>query len=557
MLNTTDSSVLKAHARATHAMAATDGTHPRVAASQAITALMRHGGLYSLLDTQMMTARLTVIADALPAMLGTSSTVASFVANVSVAAQSFFQHLVQKPYTLHSNLMSHIAFPHEGVTYTSRTVEQDPAKAAKLESPELPAATTFIGQFIDHDLTMNAIDLFIDQEGDVQNTASPLIDLDSVYGPRSLLNTASNLYEPDGRTLRLAQLPVSTGGAYFDLVRDSTGQGTISDKRNDENQMILQVHLLIMRLHNKLAADFPTLTADELRREVILNWQSVLIHDHLPNVLEAETLAFLLGEIIKPDFGAFFYKPLYDLHSKTYVTSLPHEFAIAFRYGHSQLKPAYQFRQAGGFHRLFDNSLVAASNGATTDLRGHQPLPQTSVIDWDYFATTSFRGNRIDGKVTSAVFDLPESAIPDDITFIGNLIHRNLIRSQQVGLCSGEDLAEAYGLPVVPPANIEEVHEHRALFQQSPDGVFRTPLWYYVLKEAQLSGTSTTSKLGKLGSRLVGEVILGAIHWGDISVIKQTADGTWTSKVLEKLNGTPGTAVKFLDLAHYVGPQPA
>ena len=80
----------------------------------------------------------------------------------------------------------------------------------------------------------------------------------------------------------------------------------------------------------------------------------------------------------------------------------------------------------------------------TTDLRGSQVLPEEHLIDWNFFGSEKFRGNRIDGKVTSKVFDLPESAIPDDIKFIGNLVHRNLIRSSQVGLCAGEDLAAAY-----------------------------------------------------------------------------------------------------------------
>jgi len=557
MLNSSDSSVLAAHARATKAISQNNQVHPKVATSRALTAMMGHGGLYSLLDHQMMTARLTAVANALPEALGPHDTVSSFVASVGAAAQSFFQHLVQNPYTIHSNLMSYIAFPHEGVTYTPRSEENNPAEAAALESPELPAATTFIGQFIDHDLTMNAVDLFISQDGNVQNTASPLIDLDSVYGPRTLLDTVTDLYESDGRTLRLQSLPAAGGKTYFDLVRDSaTGTGSISDKRNDENQMVLQVHLLLMRVHNKLASDFPALTADELRRETILNWQSVLVNDHLPNVLEAGTLTFLLKEIAKPDFGAFFYKPLYDLHSKTYVTCLPHEFAIAFRYGHSQLKPKYSFRAGGNLYRLFNNMLVPAANGHTTDLRGSQALPEEHVIDWDYFATTSFRGNRIDGKVTSAVFDLPESAIPDDIKFIGNLVHRNLIRSQQIGLCCGEDLAQAYGIPALAPSVIEPDVKKQALFEQ--DGArFRTPLWYYILREAQSVGTATTSKLGPLGSRLIGEVILGAIHWGEFSVLKEAADGTWTSKVQQKLNGTSTTVVKFLDLAHYVGPQPA
>jgi hypothetical protein len=582
MLNTSDTANLHAHAKAAQAVqqSKTNSSKaaPKAVLSRALTAMMQHGGLYSLIDTDMMNARFAAVATTLPELFTPTSTFGSFTASVSQTAQSFFQHLVQQPYTIHSNLMSHIAFPHEGQTYTSKKAENDPTESAKLESPELPAATTFIGQFIDHDLTMNAVDLFISQVGDIENTASPLIDLDSVYGPRSLLDTVTDLYEADGRTLRLQTVDTGDGHTYYDLVRDATGTGMISDKRNDENQMILQVHLLIMRVHNKLAADYPELTAEELRREVVLNWQSVLVNDHLRNVLDGATLDHLLGEIIKPDFGDFFYKPLCDLRSNTYVTCLPHEFAIAFRYGHSQLKPAYAFRASNPLrlYRLFDNTQVASANGATTDLRGSQPLPKEHVIDWDFFATTKFRGNRIDGKVTSAVFDLPESAIPDDIKFIGNLVHRNLIRSQQIGLCSGEDLAQAYKIAPLDHKVVDGRKEHWPLYQQDPlpntDG-FRTPLWYYILREAQQCGTTSSSKLGPLGSRLVGEVILGAIHWGSVSYFNASglADPgqdcclnlastqppkKWTSKVLKKLNNTSSSQVKFLDLAHYVGPQP-
>jgi hypothetical protein len=136
MLNSSDSSVLAAHARATKAISQNNQVHPKVATSRALTSMMGHGGLYSLLDHQMMTARLTAVANALPEALGPHDTVSSFVASVGAAAQSFFQHLVQNPYTIHSNLMSYIAFPHEGVTYTPRSEENNPAEAAALESPQ-------------------------------------------------------------------------------------------------------------------------------------------------------------------------------------------------------------------------------------------------------------------------------------------------------------------------------------------------------------------------------------------------------------------------------------
>jgi hypothetical protein len=586
MLNANEQSLMMAQKKAERVTSTGSHLHPKIAASRALTAMMSHGGLYSLLDSQMMTARLSTMLQQIPELLGDHTSPASFAAAVGSSAESFFEHLVSNPYTIHSNLMSHIAFPHEGTTYTKDTPVNPPDE----ESPNLPAASTFIGQFIDHDLTMNAVDLFLDQTGNVQNTASPLIDLDSVFGPRSLLDTTMNpatkqddLYDDGKNTLRLQTRKTKDGKCYFDLVRDfdlpnsdprhgQDGGGIISDKRNDENQMLLQVHLLVMRVHNRLAEDFPKLNRDALRIETIRTWQSVLLHDHLPRILDTDTLQFLLGELDKENFGAFFYKPLLDLHTGTFVANLPHEFAIAYRFGHSQLKPRYQFREGGGVYELFDNSQAQKKGGVTTDLRGSQMLPEEHLIDWNFFATEEFRGNRIDGKVTSKVFDLPESAIPDDIKFIGNLVHRNLIRSSQVGLCCGEDLARAYEAydkskgvsPLrVRPLGKEIIEPEKAswpLYMQNEQGFpsdeFKTPLWYYILREAQHFETRKISKLGPLGSRLVGEVILGAIYWQENSVVKAKKDEKWTSKVLEKL-GKPGTQVTFLDLADYVGPQPA
>ncbi len=584
MLNTSEQSILAAQNKAGNATSKVKHLHPKVAASRAITAMMSHGGLYTLLDQQMMTARLSTMVQQIPELLNGHSSPASFVAAVGSSAESFFEHLVSNPYTIHSNLMSHIAFPHEGTAYTNDKGGNPPAD----ESPDLPAASTFIGQFIDHDLTMNAVDLFIDQSGNVQNTASPLIDLDNIFGPRSLLDgtidpqtMTNDLYEDDGRTLRLQTRKTKDGQCYLDLLRDFElphddpryGQdagGIISDKRNDENQMVLQVHLLVMRVHNQLAKDFPALTQEELRVETVLTWQSTLVNDHIPRILETDTLNFLLAELEKPNFGAFFYKPLLDLSSGELVSNLPHEFAIAYRFGHSQLKPQYQFRSGGALYNLFDNTQAQQALGVTTDLRGSQVLPEEHLVDWNFFASEQFRGNRIDGKVTSKVFDLPESAIPDDIKFVSNLVQRNLVRSSQVGVCAGEDLAAAYEahdtakgvspIRVKPldPKIVEPKEASWPLYKQDLNGfpteTFRTPLWYYILREAQHHGTATESKLGPLGSRLVGEVLLGAIHWQEVSVFKAEKNG-WTSKVLDKL-GKPGTKLAFLDLAAYAGPQP-
>lgn len=557
--------------------------------SPLLTILMRHGGLYTLLDRDMMTGRLVPLLSGPGTPDMAQQDISSFVNSIGDRVASFFQHLVPSVgYTLDSSLISHLTLPGSGLTYTNDSSGNPPSE----DSP-IPAAFTFVGQFIDHDLTMNGVDLFNPQTGAVQDTASPLIDLDSVYGPRTLLYNLptpppgqpalpSSLFNEDG-TFKLHK-KAHAGGYFYDLPRDPrTHKAYIADARNDENQMVLQVHMLIMRVHNELITTEYSGIADLRERmeaaytETLYNWQSVLLDDYLPRILykdsSYDTLAFLRGELAKQNFGRFRYKPCLDLTTGKYLASLPHEFAIGFRFGHSQLKPKYEMKQGGPAIPLFNNSLTADAHGTYADMRGSQPMTPDHSLDWQFFAGT-LPGNLIDGKVTSVVFDLPESAIPDDIKFVGNLAQRNLIRSSQVGLCGGEDLANFYNqgltssdpewVTVLTPQQVDpEITSaddtdpiYRLYLRQKYDHLglpvtrsgkavteFATPLWYYILKEAEVQGQPKGS-LGKLGSRLVGEVILGAIGWGQYSVLN--AQG-WTSKLP---TATPGK-VTLLDLAAY------
>ena len=541
--NERSDSLLQAQFRAVQKAAAHHEHHDRAnPVSQVLTSLMRHGGVYSLSDREMMAARMAPVMMAVKNAKGqlevgpdqlTPKAVESFVATVSGRAAGFFQHLVtadhgrDTSYAIPSSLMSHLSLPSTGQLYKEST--------GGPESPEIPAAFTFVGQFVDHDLTMNAVNLFEDQTGSTENSATPLIDLDSVYGPRKFLTSPStDIFNSDG-TFKLEDR-----GGYFDLPRDAANSAFISDKRNDENQLILQVHILVMRVHNKLVKD-RGLSFKQAYRETLFNWQSVLLSDYLTRILDEETYKWLRKQIDKPKFGKFKYKPLKNLTTNGYVASLPHEFAIGFRFGHSQLRSAYAVRKGAAAIPLFDNSL-ASVGGQFADFRGDQVLAPSHVIDWDFFAG-KFKSNRIDGFLTPVIADLPESAIPDDIKYIGNLAHRNLIRSRQVGLCAGEDLAAFYGFPKnhLSKKDIEPDESKHHLYVQ--DGRFRTPLWYYVLKEAEVAGTAKQSRLGKVGSRLVGEVILGAIKWGEHSVLDEPG---WKSEITGKRD------VSLLELAHFV-----
>lgn len=451
--------------------------------SAALTAMLGHGSLYSLADTGMMMARLDAMkfqepAVDVPFMMGMAQSAMGF----------FFSHLINNDLRIPQNLISYLTLPGVGVTFSAFGTGNSSHR-------RLPAAFTFIGQFIDHDLTMNAMNLFDVQTGTIPDKASPYIDLDSVYGPR---DPGSPLY--DGEKFDL--VPIGDG---FDYVRDPmTLKAMIPDNRNDENEILAQIQILLMRLHNTFIDAGKTF--GDAKTEVLFNWQSVVLNDYLPNIVDNAVLADIVGKLHASNYATLKHHPLIDPTlpaSAAKIVTMPHEFAIGFRFGHSQLRDRYHLNQHHTV-RLFNNPVPHPN-----DLQGGKVLPLGHVIDWTFFLDAGDAANphhapisnQIDTHVTNVVFDLPESTIPDDIKFIGNLAQRNLIRSSQIGLASGEDLAELYypgntGIRL-SHAEIEPDQDKRPLFRDARDTAhrptFRTPLWFYMLKEAELAGTGRGS----------------------------------------------------------------
>lgn len=529
-----------------------------------IAALAKHGGMYTLLDRDMMNARLAAllpspeaqapVADLPPAAMTMDGL--ALVTKLQEMAANFFYKLVdQKGYLIHSELMAYIAEPGKGNGVAFDEGLED--------SPIIPAAFTFVGQFIDHDLTFNGMDLTSDQTGAIfPDEASPIIDLDSVYGPRKKGQGVDMIFNPDGTF----QLRAIENG--YDLPRHTdemipdTFPAAIFDPRNDENQMILQVHLLVQRFHNALIKSgclrsLQGITdrdeiIDRVRKEVVATWQSFILHEYLPAITRPEVLQHVIEQVhvkatdpSKPEqqYGDLKHKPQKDLTTGRNIVRMPHEFAIGFRFGHSQLRPFYLlrkdsvvllFKDAHASHEVTVEGVKIKVSGKD-DLRGGRHLSPNHVIDWDVFFPT--KSQLIDHKVTARVFSLPESAIPDDIKFIGNLVHRNLIRSSQIGIVCGEDLAGFYGLPKSDTLSPEEVLGSEAegtdagnLFKLDhlpmEEARFQTPLWYYLLKEAEVQNEGKC--LGKLGSRLVSEVLAGAIYYGN----EFAFNDEWTSAAI-------------------------
>ena len=72
-----------------------------------------------------------------------------------------------------------------------------------------------------------------------------------------------------------------------------------------------------------------------------------------------------------------------------------------------------------------------------------------------------------------------------------------------------------------------------------------SPLWYYILKEAQIQGQG--KRLGQVGSRILAEVFIGLLEGDSSSFLVRNPD--WTPILPAQ---TPGTFT-MVDLLKFVG----
>jgi hypothetical protein len=364
------------------------------------------------------------------------------------------------------------------------------------------AGTTFIGQFMDHDMTFDLTSRLGQPTPpeDSPNSRTPAFDLDSVYGGGP--GESPELYERSRRGSP-TKFKLQSGGLFEDLARNSDGTAIISDPRNDENVMIAGLQTAFYLFHNK-AVDYVRqrdgrLDSEDVfrtaRRLTTWHYQWIIVHEILPLFVGQE----LVDDIL--DRGRRFYRPS--------VGVIPVEFqGAAYRFGHSMVRPSYRANMLGDnggpfFGMIFD----AAGEGASdpVDLRGGARAARR-FIGWQTFfdfGDGEVKPNKtIDTKISTPLFNLPLGAIAGG-TPPTSLPQRNLLRQVTWELASGQSIAKFMRVPSLTPDQLSELKP----LGQSLD--VSTPLWYYCLKEAEVMESGL--QLGPVGGRIVGEVILGLL----------------------------------------------
>ena len=350
------------------------------------------------------------------------------------------------------------------------------------------AGWPFFGQFIAHDITADrsALQSSVDPSR-LRNARSPQLNLECLYGDGPVGHPY--LFQRDDP----AKLLTSPGGR--DLLRNAEGTAIVGDPRNDSHLFMSQMHLAFVHAHNTFvdrvrAGGTPASRVfDEAARELRWHYQTAILSEFLPRVIGAD----LVNLLRRGDRR--FYRP----EGQPFI---PLEFAdAAYRYGHSQIRHAYTLNAGTPPMAIFP------------DLIGFRPVTPERYVDWTYlFDTTgshsAARAKKIDGRLVGALIALPAALTGEnEVEEFQSLAVRDLERGQGVGLPSGEAIARHMG---ERPLTREEVGAASVGWHGE------TPLWYYVLREADVRAGG--NHLGPVGARIVGEVVVGLLDLDPTSV---------------------------------------
>jgi hypothetical protein len=416
----------------------------------------------------------------------------------------------------------------------------------------VPAGYTYLGQLIDHDLTFDRSRLREDgvvPVADLIQGRSPSLDLDCLYGlgPTLTPDFYSGAKLRVGPTRR-SDFPTDAAAdrprSGFDLPRRPDGSPRIPDARNDENLAVGQTHLAFIRFHNavvqRLADDgVPAGERFVRAREIVVrHYQWMIRTDFLPRIVKRQ----LVDDVFTRGRKVFETAP-----QPGEAPTMPVEFSVAaYRFGHSMVRSVYDW------NRVFDNGaaslpLLFAFSGTSGDLGGQPRLPSNWIADlrrlYDFreVGRPDLRpmvggrsrlqmARRIDTLLSNPLADLPPGSTgPETAPMRRNLAFRNLARARMLQLATGQQMLRLMRSRGVTVTAMTARHILRgnggadlsALNAAQRSALTRdTPLWFYVLREAEFNG----GRLAGVGGRIVAETIHRAIEGSQISIL---ADPAW------------------------------
>ncbi|MDQ3897826.1 MAG: heme peroxidase family protein [Actinomycetota bacterium] len=371
------------------------------------------------------------------------------------------------------------------------------------DNPDLPAGYTYLGQFVDHDITFDPVS-GLDRVNDpdaLHTFRTPRFDLDCLYG-RGQADSPYLYDQGDPASLLVGR---NTGAEHepVDLPRNQQGRALIGDPRNDVHFIVSQLHLAFIRFHNavvdrlRFQAD-PAQLFEEARRVVTWHYQWIVIHDFLARLVGPELLGAVL--VTSPRTGRARAELTYfRWRSQPFI---PVEFsAAAYRFGHSMVRPQYRINDTLEVLPILTDIRIA---NPLQHLGGFRTLPKGWTVQWKHLFPlgegTPQLARRIDTKLAEPMRKLPP-VIDEPRRSLGLI---NMLRGRSLQLPSGQAVAAAMGT-TVDNARLRLTGE--------------TPLWFYVLRESEVLADGR--RLGPTGGRIVAEVLVGLLKGDPSSFLRQ------------------------------------
>ena len=414
---------------------------------------------------------------------------------------------------------------------------RDPGSGPDPGSSGIPAAYTYFGQFVDHDLTLEALSASLPALLDpnlapmtvpairstLNNVRTATLDLDNVYNSPAPRDPADRNRMALGTVTLLGSSTPPTArppgkGDDNDVPREGPNAdhnldraAMIGDPRDDENLVISQLQVAFLKAHNRLVDDGHSF--DDARRILRQHYQHIVVHDFLMRVCDPAVVTDILQngpKAFDPTPSNFF---------------MPLEFSVAgYRFGHTMVRNAYNFNVNFNFRGGIPATLglLFTFTALSGELGGTDTLPENWIIEWENFVDAGGRfdqARRMDTKLVEFLFDLRNVQGTSEVDDGARLAVRNLLRGYLLRMPTGQAVAGALGIKALTPQEIEAAAASPEQVQALQDGGFsdRTPLWYYVLAEAAASGGI---HLGAVGSTLVADVMIGLVRRSADSILE-------------------------------------
>ena len=407
----------------------------------------------------------------------------------------------------------------------------DDGEATGAETVRIPAAYTYFGQFLAHDMTrMEIVPAEPDTPAAVYNLRpSQVLDFSTLFDLDPAVTQASPHWQ-DSKGAWLGEVS-GYSGARRDLPRLDSGAPATKDFRSDANLAMSQMHVLMARYHMALVATDPQPDDAAQQALTVQRLQSVVLHDYLHRIIT---------------------KPVYDdimEHGRRLIEPATHdpkpdfqvsvEFAAAcFRFGHSMVRRRYD--PWNSFNTAEIQQLLRYAHNRRPELNGTSELPPDALspqrrlaagwtqtwrkfVDGADAAPAEVMAAPIDSRVATAMGSLPARLLPDNeippqAGAVFSLAFKTLDRGRALQLSSaGQMIARIQSACANTPsaATVVALPENEIDIGATNFG-FGAPLWFYTLREAE----KNNGQLGPIAGRIVMETLHAAIELAPVSILK-------------------------------------